>query len=69
MATLPRDRRERMRRQLVDTCRRVGAMRLRRHAQLLRVGSAAVLTALTLGAATAAEKPFKAPRTSERIPL
>ena len=68
MATLPRDRRERMRRQLVDACRRVGPMRLRRHAQLLRVCAAAVLTALTLGAATAAEKPFKAPRTSDGQP-
>ena len=59
-----------MRRQLVDACRlaAIGPIGLRRHAQLVRACAAAMLTALALGAATAAERPFKAPRTSDGQP-
>jgi len=56
-----------MRRQLVDARRRPGPMKLRGDAPLARVCAAVILTALALGA-TAAEKPFKAPRTSDGQP-
>ncbi len=60
-----------MRRRLADSrgLVEVGPRRaLREHAPLVRLCAAAMLTALALGAATAAERPFKAPRTSDGQP-